>query len=157
MQKRNASKLGMFNPRVVLAFIFGSGGIWLGMLSLVTPIPTARGSVAPASCSADTPSYSIHVSPAGFGDKWGEPSIGVNWKSEKIFNGIPNGGTVMSWGSRGDGGFPDTMGLRITFDDTNPLAPIATWEHTAIMPVTGAPPVIGGDPILFTDHTPGRT
>jgi Dockerin type I domain len=146
---------GIFNLRVVLAFIFGSGGIWLGMLSLAAPTPTPGGTATPTPCSADTPSYSIHMSPPGFGDRWGEPSIGVNWNTEKIFNGIPNGGTVMSWGGWGDGSFPNTTGLRITFDDTNPLAPVAKCEQTAVIPITGAQPF--GDPILFTDHETGRT
>jgi hypothetical protein len=156
MQKRNASKLGMFNPRVVLAFIFGSGGIWLAMLSLAAPTPAPDGTATLTPCSANTPSYSIHMSPPGFGDKWAEPSIGVNWKSEKIFNGTPNGGTVMSFGGSGDSTSPNTTGLRITFDDTDPLAPVAEWEETAVLLITGLPRV-ASDPILFTDHDTGRT
>src|SRR2546421_5458713 len=48
------------------------------------------------------------------------------------------------------------MGLRITFNDTNPTAPTAAWEHTAAMPLVGAPREFG-DPILYTDHDTGRT
>jgi hypothetical protein len=96
------------------------------------------------------------MSPKGMGDDWGEPSIGVNWNTEQTFNGTPNGGTVLSFGGFGDGDFPDTKGLRITFDDTIAGAPVANWEHTASMPTVGAPRVFG-DPILFTDHQTGRT
>ena len=116
-----------------------------------TPIPTGT----PDTCST-APSYSIHMSPPGFGDDWGEPSIGVNWNTEQIFGGTPNGGTVMSFGGFGDGSFPDTTALRIIFNDSVPLAPTATWEHTESMPTVGAPRAFG-DPILFTDHETGRS
>jgi hypothetical protein len=83
-------------------------------------------------------------------DDWGEPSIGVNWKSEKTFNGTPNGGTVMSYG-----GINVPAAMKVTFDDTNPAAPVATWEaKTLLLP---AIPRVLGDPILFTDHETGRT
>jgi hypothetical protein len=120
---------------------------------LASPTPTPTGT--PDTC-ANTPSYSIHMSPPGFGDDWGEPSIGVNWNTEQVFNGTPNGGTVLSFGGFGDGNFPDTTGLRIIFNDTNVWSPVATWEHTAPMQTVGAPRVFG-DPILFTDHVTGRT
>ena len=120
-----------------------------------TPTPNASPTGTP-DLNGTTPSFSIHMSPAGMGDSWGEPSIGVNWKSEQVFNGTPNGGTVMSFGGFGDGGFPNTLGLRITFNDSNPSAPTANWEHTAPMTVTGAPRVFG-DPILYTDRETGRT
>jgi hypothetical protein len=100
--------------------------------------------------------FSVHKSPPGYGDSWGEPSIGVNWKTEQVFNGTPNGGTVMSFGGFGDGNFPNVTGLRIIFNDSNPLAPTATWERTASMAITGAPRA-AGDPILYTDHETGRT
>jgi hypothetical protein len=132
-----------------------------GLSPLPSPTPTPSASPTPTPTGTpDTcttaPSYSIHMSPPGFGDDWGEPSIGVNWKTEQVFNGTPNGGTVMSFGGFGDGSFPNTTALRIIFNDTYPLAPVATWEHTAPMPTVGAPRVFG-DPILFTDHDTGRT
>jgi hypothetical protein len=124
-----------------------------------TPTPVPSPSPSPTPCT-DGPSYSIHMSPPGFGDDWGEPSIGVNWNSEQIFNGIPNGGTVMSWGGFGDPGFsvtnPNVMGLRVIFNDSVPTAPAATWEHTAPMPLVGSVRAFG-DPILFTDRETGRT
>src|SRR5436190_3392290 len=117
-----------------------------------TPTPNPTGTPVPTG----TTSFSIHMSPDGMGDSWGEPSIGVNWKSEQVFNGTPNGGTVMSFGGFGDGGFPNVLGLRITFNDRNPAAPTANWEHTAPMTITGAPRA-AGDPILYTDRETGRT
>src|SRR5438105_14250727 len=46
-----------------------------------TPMPTPTPSGTPDACAT---SFSIHMSPAGFGDSWGEPSIGVNWKTEQV-------------------------------------------------------------------------
>jgi hypothetical protein len=62
----------------------------------------------------------------------------------------------MSFGGFGDGGFPNVMGLRITFNDTNPAAPTATWEHTAADDDHRRPESFG-DPILYTDRETGRT
>ena len=62
---------------------------WLGALS------------APAT-SSSLPRFANYVSPEGLGDGAGEPSIGVNWKSEKTFSNsmfsTPNGGTAMYFG-----------------------------------------------------------
>jgi len=93
---------------------------------LATPTPTPT----PSGCPANDPtSFSIHMSPNGMGDGWGEPSIGVNWKTEQVFNGTPNGGTVMSYG-----GINVPTALRITFNDSNPASPVANWERTATLP-----------------------
>jgi hypothetical protein len=136
-----------------------------GLSPLPSPTPTPAASPTPIpigtpdTCTT-TPSYSIHMSPPGFGDDWGEPSIGVNWNTEQVFNGTPNGGTVLSFGGFGDPGLsltnPNIMGLRIIFDDTYPKAPKANWEHTEPMPLVGTARGFG-DPILFTDHETGRT
>ncbi|HEY6230718.1 MAG TPA: hypothetical protein VIW64_05615, partial [Pyrinomonadaceae bacterium] len=113
-----------------------------------TATPVASPTPPPGSCGAAT--FSVHMSPPGMADSWGEPSIGVNWKSEKTFNGTPNGGTVMSYG-----GINVPAAMKVTFDDTNPAAPVATWEpKTLLLP---AIPRVLGDPILFTDHETGRT
>src|SRR5262249_48722846 len=109
------------------------------------PTPTPASTPTPGPTPNGTPdlsgatSFSIHMSPDGMGDSWGEPSIGVNWQSEQIFNGTPNGGSVLSFGGFGDGNSTNVMGLRVTFNDTNPGAPVATWEHTAAMAAVGAP------------------
>ncbi|HWW77012.1 MAG TPA: sialidase family protein, partial [Pyrinomonadaceae bacterium] len=124
-----------------------------------TPTPTPTATPTPTPCAGSSPSYSVHLAPQGMGESWGEPSIGVNWNTEQTFGGTPNGGTVMSFGGFGDPGSltdPNVMGLRVIFNDTDPLKPEATWEHTAAMPLVGAPRAFG-DPILFTDHETGRT
>ena len=45
------------------------------------------------------PRFANYSSPPGVGDNSGEPSIGVNWNTEKKFSNrmfeIPNGGTVL--------------------------------------------------------------
>jgi hypothetical protein len=114
-----------------------------------TPTPTATPPVV-----AGLPRYQNYVSPPGVADDAGEPSIGVNWNTEKKFSNnrasdgvanppIPNGGTSLYYG-----GFLSYM-LKITFDDCSSPAN-ALWEQK---PVTlPAAPRAAGDPILFTDR-----
>jgi len=110
-----------------------------------TPWPTARPNPA---FPAGTPRFHNFHAPAGVAEDAGEPSIGVNWNSEKVFGGKGNGGTVTYFG-----GFLPYM-LRTTFDDrTSPAT--ATWEQ-APLTVANAPRLYG-DPILFTDSRTGRT
>ncbi len=117
-----------------------------------TPVPTATPTPSvvptPDPCSAAT--FSVHMSPSGKADSWGEPSIGVNWNTEQTFNGIPNGGTVMSYG-----GINVPSAMRVTFNDSNPSAPTATWEDAPLTIASAFRPL--GDPILFTDKETGRT
>ena len=109
-----------------------------------------------------TPRYDILKSPPGLGDGWGEPSIGVNWNSERAFSNsggtVPNGGTLMSFGGFGAGANITNIGataLRVTCSDC-PSPAEAVWEKTASLIAAGSPRVYG-DPILFTDHETGRT
>ena len=116
-----------------------------------TPTPTPTPSPTPV---AGAPRYFNYVSPPGVGDDAGEPSLGINWKSELSFSNnnivtgnpnptIPNGGTSTYYG-----GFLSYM-LKITFDDC-PSPANATWDQK---PVTLPATTRGfGDPILFTDH-----
>ena len=62
---------------------------------------------------------------------------------------------MMSFGGFGDGGFPNVLGLRITFNDNNPdRADRELGTHCA-NDNHGAPRA-AGDPILYTDReTPG--
>lgn len=95
-----------------------------------------------------TPRFINYHAPSGVADRAGEPSVGVNRKTEKVFGGIPNGGTVNYYG-----GFLPYM-LSVTFDDrTTPAA--TTWKQVPLL-VTTAPRAYG-DPILFTDRDTGRT
>lgn len=104
------------------------------------------------SLPAGTPRFFNFASPPGTGDAAGEPSIGINWKSERIFsnsNGaIPNGGTVNYFG-----GFLPYM-IKVTFDDCQSPAK-ATWEQKTLL--TANTTRVYGDPILFTDKATGRT
>ena len=103
-----------------------------------TPIPEPPG----------TPRFYNYQAPAGVADDAGEPSIGVNWKSERVNGGIPDGGTITYFG-----GFLPYM-LRAHFNDTFTPAKI-TWEKKPLTVATA--PRLLGDPILFTDHDTGRT
>ena len=99
-----------------------------------------------------TPRYFNYVSPPGSGDDAGEPSIGINWSSERIFsnsNGpIPNGGTANYFG-----GFLPYM-LSVIFDDCQSPA-LADWRQKPLL--TASTPRVFGDPILYTDKLTGRT
>ncbi|HEX8138617.1 MAG TPA: Calx-beta domain-containing protein [Pyrinomonadaceae bacterium] len=85
-----------------------------------TPAPTPSGS--PAQGSPSVPS-------AGNGTDAGEPSIGVNWKTNRAM--YQSGLTT----------------FRVTFNDSCPSSPSAFWEDKS------APNAVTSlDPILFTDH-----
>jgi hypothetical protein len=122
-------------------------------LPLTAMAPTsARSTRAPAVTIPGEPRYTTFQSPPGVGDDAGEPSIGVNYTTETSFansgGSIPNGGTVTYFG-----GFLPYM-LKVTFDDC-PSPALATWEQKALL--TAGTTRVLGDPILFTDHTTGRT
>jgi VCBS repeat-containing protein len=111
---------------------------------------------------AGNPRFDILTSPPGLGDGWGEPSIGVNWQSERVFSNsagsVGNGGTIMSFGGFGGGASLTNLGaaaLRVTCSDC-PSPADAVWEKSAQLIAAGSPRVYG-DPILFTDHDTGRT
>jgi len=106
------------------------------------PTPT------PATEPAGTPRFFNYLAPVGVADDAGEPSIGVNWKAERINGGIPDGGTVNYFG-----GFLPYM-LRVRFNDSFTPAK-ASWEKKALTVATA--PRLAGDPIMFTDHQTGRT
>ncbi|MDQ1708381.1 MAG: hypothetical protein QOJ88_1592 [Pyrinomonadaceae bacterium] len=113
------------------------------------PAPPPPGpSPTPVTEPAGTPRFYNYQAPSGVADDAGEPSIGVNWKSEKINGGIPDGGGVTYYG-----GFLPYM-LRAHFNDTFTPAKIA-WEKKALTVATA--PRLLGDPILFTDNQTGRT
>src|SRR4030095_6328452 len=107
-----------------------------------TPTPT------PVNEPPGSPRFYNYLSPPGIADDAGEPSIGVNPRTERFFNGIGNGGTVNYFG-----GFLPYM-LRVTFDDSVFPAK-ATWEKAGLTVATA--PRVFGDPILFTDQDTGRT
>ena len=95
-----------------------------------------------------TPRFTNHPAPYGWGEYSGEPGVGVNRKTEKVFGGIPNGGTVNYFG-----GFLPYM-LSVTFDDRT-MPATTTWKQVPLVLATA--PRVYGDPYLFTDRDTGRT
>src|SRR5947209_6015613 len=85
------------------------------------------------SATAQTPAYQTFPAPSGFATNAGEPSIGVDW----------NTGAVM---------YQAVLETdQVTFSNTSPAT--ASWKK-----VNGTTTsVVTLDPILFTDHTTGRT
>lgn len=83
-------------------------------------------------------SYQNYAAPGGLGDSAGEPSIGVDWKTNAA-----TGGTAMFQA--------DTQTLKVAFNGTGSGA-AATWAD-----VSAPNAVTSLDPILFTDSGNGRT
>jgi hypothetical protein len=158
---------GIFKVHVIY-FLAVTGDTYNGSASAVTigggtptPTPTPGGTPTPTPTPAPVgaPRYFTYAAPAGTGEDAGEPSIGSNWQSENVVrapgqtfansNGtIFNGGTAAMYG-----GFLSEM-LRITFDDCSSPAK-DLWEKKQLF--LAATPRGVGDPILFTNHTTGRT
>ena len=112
----------------------------LGRNTSICPVTTATPTPTPVSDPTFTPRFQSFAAPNGLGTSAGEPSIGVNWQTGKVF--------ILS----------NLQMLRVTFDDcTSPAK--TTWEDKS------APNSLRSlDPILFTDHmrapgdtTPNRT
>ncbi|MDQ1698652.1 MAG: hypothetical protein QOG34_515, partial [Frankiaceae bacterium] len=125
-----------FNATVSLEQIPNAGAISWG--------PNLGNTVVPAG----TPRFYNYQAPSGVGEDSGEPLIGVNRRTEKVFGGIPNGGTVNYYG-----GFLPYM-LSLTFDDRTAPA-TTTWKQVPL--VLPNLPRVYGDPYLFTDRDTGRT
>lgn len=118
-------------------------------VTLIRNTPAPWGSVSPnPTLPAGTPRFFNYHAPAGVAEDAGEPQIGINRKTEKIFGGTPNGGTVNYFG-----GFLPYM-LSVTFDDrTSPAT--TTWNQVPLV-LANAPRAFG-DPYLYTDRDTGRT
>jgi hypothetical protein len=122
-------------------------------LSAMAPTASAtRSTRTPAVTIPGEPRFQNFASPSGLGDDAGEPSIGVNYTTEQTFSNsagsIPNGGTALYFG-----GFLPYM-LKVTFNDCQSPAGV-TWDPKALL--TASTTRVFGDPILYTDHTTGRT
>jgi hypothetical protein len=135
----------------------GTGLFTVHVLYFITPVPNVdqyqaaasvrTGGISPApQGSGLAPRFQNFNPPpvmtvTGKGTDAGEPSIGVNWKTNKAMY------------------LSDLTALRVTFDDSCPSSPTALWEDKS------APnSATSLDPILFTDHgyntvtpTVGRT
>ena len=109
----------------------------------------------PTASTPGVPRFANYSSPPGVGDNSGEPTIGLNWNTEKTFSNsmftIPNGGTCLYYGGLDLSGLPL---LRITFNDCSSPAG-ALWEEKPTL--LSSTPRAAGDPILFTDSITGRT
>jgi hypothetical protein len=99
------------------------------------PAPAAPGTATP-------PGFTTYPAPAALTDSnnAGEPSIGTSWRS----------GATMYQSSLST--------YRVTFDDSAAPA-TATWKDVSANAADGCPQgsTVSLDPILFTDHTTGRT
>jgi hypothetical protein len=98
-------------------------------------------SSAPPPGAGPKPTYSLHVDPNGHSS--GEPSVGVNWKSEVA----DNGGTIMYVSSL------NTLRLRLD-DCTSPPKPRPGDDWRDVSPPNA---ITSLDPILYTDSRTGRT
>jgi hypothetical protein len=106
----------------------GPNGDTYSAVITLTPVVGAPGFPSPAPTVAGVPRYQNYTAPNGFGTTAGEPSIGVDWATGKVFISS----TLQT--------------LRVTFDDCSSPAK-ATWDDKSAP--TSAESL---DPILFTDH-----
>src|SRR6202171_1128223 len=143
--------------RPILAALLTLGGIALLAQAGSTTNQSASASGSPQAPQVPAASPGVarffhYAAPAGIARDVGEAPIVCTWKSEQSFSNsmlnIPNGGRVMLFG----GFSPDLY--RATFNDcSSPAKPL--WEAKPLL--TASTPRAAGDPILFTDHTTGRT
>lgn len=101
-----------------------------GIFTPPTPILTRTAAPIPTPTPSGTPEPGTPAVPsAGNGTDAGEPSIGVNWKTNRVL--YQSGLTT----------------FRVTFNDSCPSSPSALWEDKS------APNAVTSlDPIMFTDH-----
>jgi hypothetical protein len=97
-------------------------------------VTVAQTPVNPPQATFKAPTYQNLKPPAGMGENSGEPSIGVNWNTGSIMNIA-----VL-----------DTLQLTMN-TSTSPATPNWTLRNNPISNTTTL------DPILFTDHSTGRT
>jgi len=133
----------------VVPFDVSSTAAFNASVTLVRNTPPSWPSIsANPTLPPGTPRFFNYHAPPGVAEDAGEPQIGVNRKTEKVFGGIPNGGTVNYFG-----GFMPYM-LSVVFDDRTVPA-TTTWNQVPLV-LANAPRAFG-DPYLFTDRDTGRT
>lgn len=107
----------------------GSSGDTYTATVTLSSVPGAPAFPAPPAPVPGVPRYQNYPAPDGLGTSAGEPSIGINWGSGKVFIGS------------------NTQTLRVTFDESCSSSASTIWEDVS------APNAITSlDPILFTDH-----
>ena len=102
-------------------------------------LPNPQPTPVPSALPPGTPRFTNYATPRGLGDDWGEPSIGVNWLT----------GRVWTYGGL------STYALSASFDDCVSPARVAWTRHDLTLSALSRG--VGGDPILYTDPTTGRT
>ena len=160
---------GTFYVRVVY-WLVPAPGQYAGAANVVagaapTPTPTPGGTPASPPAVPGVPRYVNHYAPPGVMEDAGEPTMGVNWKTENnprpagatdfkntnrdgSQNQTLNGGTSMYYGGIND------FFLRATFDDCSSPAGVQ-WDQ---IPLVIANTTRGFyDPLMYTDHWTGRT
>jgi len=128
----SVSGVGDYSVHVIY-FTTAAADSYKGTASItVKPAATPTPTPPPVSTESQARYFNYHA-PEGLGTSAGEPSIGVNPKTGKVFFES------------------NTQTLRVTFDDT--ASPARTnWEDKS------APNAVTSlDPILFTDQRTGRT
>jgi uncharacterized repeat protein (TIGR01451 family) len=110
---------------------FGAATVAALALFALVPGATASEQVTQAATPAGTPTYANYAAPAALGNNAGEPSIGVDWKTGKVFYQS------------------NVNTYRLNFDDCSSPARAAWEDRTA--PTSAATL----DPILFCDPATG--
>ena len=131
MHKTSPNRSGFLIPRLALAAFLFSAAVFLAFLSFAGNPARETPQGPPAQ---DAPRYQNYVPPLGLGASAGEPSIGVNPFTGKVFF------------------IANIQTLRVSFDDCSSPAK-DLWEDVT-------PPESLGvtlDPILFTDQETERT
>ena len=107
----------------------GTGGDTYNATVTLSPVAGAPPFPTPPPPVPGVPRYQNYAAPNGLGTNAGEPSIGVDWPTGKVF---------MS---------SNTQTLRVTFDDSCSSSAKTTWDD-----VSAPNAVTSLDPILVTDH-----
>jgi hypothetical protein len=131
--------VALFNPAsggydAVGCTFAGGPTTYHGTLTLTTDPPS--GTPGGRSAGTTKPAYRDYAAPAGVGDDAGEPSIGVDWKTNSA-----NGGTVLYQAG--------LQTLKVTLDSSGN----ASWQDVSSLNTS----LVSLDPILDVDPLHGRT
>ncbi|HVL87401.1 MAG TPA: fibronectin type III domain-containing protein [Candidatus Thermoplasmatota archaeon] len=102
-------------------------------VAAVNALGTGPRSAVASAVPNPVPSFLLAQPPSGMGNNAGEPGVGVNWNTGRVFINSFN------------------RVLRATFDDSV-FPPTVQWQD-----VTPLGSIINVDPVLFTDSVTGRT
>ena len=125
---------GVYAVRVVYWAASGAADQYRGTATVESKAPAGAEPTPPPVSTAQPPTYQNHTPPATLGQRAGEPTIGLNWKT----------GNAMFIAS--------LQTLRVSFND-NVSPATSTWVNKSA-PNTS---ITSFDPILFTDSGTNRT